>query len=383
MLLIRTHNGSAVHAATPNLLPTGYGPDQYHTAYRLPTLTPLAGGTANHRAITVAVVDAFDYGGALSDLNTYSAAFGLPTMTKCSATVKISCFQKVNMGATVGSARAQGWNLEIALDIETVHAICENCKIVLVEAVDNSFDALAAAENRAAIAANIISNSYGSYGIDGFVGGASDAAYNRPNKAIVFSSGDSGYGVSWPAALNTVISVGGTSLQLNPDNSYASETAWGPDATYAWGTGSGCANGASSLLPPIPAQPFQIAVANYAATGCGSTRGDNDVSATADPNAGSAMYARSSGWIEVGGTSVSAPLIAGVFALSGNVTKAVYPASLLYAKAGTSVFNDVVSGSNDGGHYVPSCDTTTSACIAAPGYDLPTGLGSPRGIGGF
>ena len=64
------------------------------------------------------------------------------------------------------------------------------------------------------------------------------------------------------------------------------------------------------------------------------------------------------------------------------MTKAAYPASFIYAKAGTSAFHDVTSGSNDGGHYTP-CDTTTTACVAAPGYDLPTGVGSPHGVGGF
>lgn len=381
MALVLTQNGAVVRAASPSGLPAGYGPAQYHTAYALPTETPLDPGTSTHRAVTVAVVDAFDYGGVLRDLNRYNAAFGLPSMVRCSATVTASCLQKVNLGAPAGSAVAQGWDLEIMLDVETIHAICENCKIVLVEGASNSFDDLATAVNRAAKLSSIVSNSYGSYGFDGSQG-ALDAAYNHPNKAIVVSSGDSGYGVAWPAALNTVIAVGGTTLNLGAGNSYGSEATWGSDGTYAWGTGSGCANGAVSGDPTIPAQPFQSTVPNYADTGCGATRGDNDVSANADPHTGSAMYAASSGWIQVGGTSVSAPLIAAVFALRANATAAPYPASFLYAKSGTTSFNDVTDGSDDTGHYLP-CQPTTTACTAAPGYDLPTGVGTPRGIGGF
>jgi hypothetical protein len=381
MALLLTRNAVVVRAASPSALPAGYGPDQYHTAYRLPTETPLVPGTSVHRAVTVAVVDAFDYGGALADLNRFSAAFGLPSMLRCSATVTASCFQKVNLGAPAGSAVAQGWDLEIMLDVETVHEICENCKIVLVEGRSNSFGDLAAAVNRAAKLSSIVSNSYGSYGFDGSQG-ALDAAYNHPNRAIVVSSGDSGYGVSWPAALNTVVAVGGTTLHLAAGNGYGSETTWGSDGTYAWGTGSGCANGVVSGDPSIPAQPFQSSVSNYSATGCGATRGDNDVAANADPHTGSAMYAASMGWLQVGGTSVSAPLIAAVFALRANATTARYPASLLYAKSRTASFNDVTSGSDDSGNYLP-CQPPTTACTAAPGYDLPTGVGTPRGLGGF
>jgi subtilase family serine protease len=270
----------------------------------------------------------------------------------------------------------------MALDIETVHAICQNCKIVLVESANDTAEAFAAAENRAARAAPIVSNSYGTYDIDGSLGSL-DAAYDHPNKAIVFSSGDAGYDVSWPASLNTVIAVGGTALHLAADGSYGSETVWGPTATRSYGTGSGCANGGSGLYPAEPARSFQSAVANWAATGCGSSRGDNDVSANADPATGSAVYTTPDGWSTVGGTSLSAPLIAAVFALKGNATSVAYPASLLYARAGTSAFNDVTSGGNDTGVAIVPCDTGTTQCKAAPGYDLPTGVGTPHGTGGF
>ncbi|HEX2589513.1 MAG TPA: S8 family serine peptidase [Gaiellales bacterium] len=384
MALVRTHNGRAIHAATPDLLPSGMGPTDYHTAYQLPTKTPLvAGSTTVHRPITVAIVDAWDYGYAYNDLTRYSQAYGLPVLPRCSATVTTSCFQKINMGAPTGSARSTGWYIEMDLDIQTVHAICQNCKIVLVEAASDDDVVMANAVNRAARAASIVSNSYGAYDIDGSLGSL-DAAYNHPNKAIVVSSGDAGYDVSWPAALNTVVTVGGTSLHVNPDGSYAGETVWGPPTVQnSGGTGSGCANGASGLYPAIPARAFQAAVANWAATGCGTSRGDNDVSAVADPDTGAAIYTHWDGWWTVGGTSLSAPLISAVFALKGNAASVPYPASLLYAKAGTTAFHDVTSGSNDTGITPVPCNHTTTACVAAPGYDLPTGVGTPHGIGGF
>jgi subtilase family serine protease len=372
--MVVTRGGKVLRASDPRALPNGYGPAQYHTAYNLPT-------TAPNGSVTVAIVDAFDDKTILKDLNKYSTRFGLPVMPKCTATVTQSCFKKVNLGAAPNSAVSAGWALEIALDVETVHAICQNCKIVLVESIDNSFTQLEAAEARAAHFADIISNSYGSYGDDG-KSALDDPKYNFPNKAIVVSAGDSGYGAAYPAVLNTVVSVGGTKLTLNADNTYNSERAWGPDAFDAWGTGSGCADGTNSGASSVPANSFQTSVANYSSTGCGSTRGMNDVSANADPNTGSAVFATSSGWIQVGGTSLSAPLIAAVFALKNTVSANVKPAATLYANAGTSAFRDVTTGTDDAGNYGVPC-AHTSACNAVAGYDLPTGVGSPHGITGF
>jgi subtilase family serine protease len=372
--MVVTRGGEVLRASDPRALPEGYGPAEYHTAYNLPT-------TAPNGSVTVAIVDAYDDKTILKDLNKYSAHFGLPVMPKCTATVTQSCFKKVNLGAPANSAVATGWDIEIALDVETVHAICQNCRIVLVEGVDNQFSSLEAAEAKAAKFGNIVSNSYGAYGYDG-KSAPDDPKYNFPNKAIVVSAGDSGYGAAYPAVLNTVVSVGGTKLTLNADNTYNSERAWGPDGIHAWGTGSGCADGTNSGAASVPANTFQTSVANYSATGCGSTRGMNDVSANADPNTGSAVFTTSSGWMQVGGTSLAAPLIAAVFALKDTVSANIKPAATLYANAGTSAFRDVTAGTDDAGKYGVPC-THTSACNAVAGYDLPTGVGSPNGITGF
>ena len=118
--------------------------------------------------------------------------------------------------------------MEIALDVETVHAICQNCKIVLVEAKDNQFASLAAAVDRAATEAGIISNSYGSYGFDGSSGKAFDKHWNKPNHAMVVSAGDSGYGAAYPAGLNTTISVGGTSADAQRERRLRLRAGLGP-----------------------------------------------------------------------------------------------------------------------------------------------------------
>jgi subtilase family serine protease len=380
-----TVNGNVLSAFSPNALPVGYGPAQYHTGYALPLKTPRIPGTVTWKHVTVSIVDAYDDATIYADLTKYSQAFGLPVLPKCTATVLYSCFQKVNQAAPVGSAVANGWDLEIALDVETVHAICENCKILLVESKDSGLSNLATATNYAAAHASIVSNSYGAYGADGGSGSPMvDAAYNHPNKAIVVSAGDSGYGVSFPASLNTVVSVGGTALTLNTNNTYASEAVWGHDGH---GTGSGCSSAQEEAAgfgfsSPVIARTFQTSVPGWSNTGCGSFRGDNDVSANADPNTGSAVYAASTSWIQVGGTSLAAPLIAAVYGLAANAGTATYPASILYAHPGSTQFHDVTTGSDNQSNwpFAPSGSTSDTAAI---GFDLPTGLGTPRGIGGF
>jgi hypothetical protein len=100
-----------------------------------------------------------------------------------------------------------------------------------------------------------------------------------------------------------------------------------------------------------------------------------DLSAVADPATGFAVYdtfglGSYNGWIEVGGTSVSAPLIAGMIGLAGNASRLDSPKFIYGHRKG---LHDVVGGSNGfcGGDYL---------CTGTKGYDAPTGLGSPLGL---
>jgi subtilase family serine protease len=324
-------NGKAVPAATPS----GYGPADIQSAYKLPS----SGGA------TVAIVDAFDDPNAASDLNTYRSTYGLPPCTTANG-----CFKKVNQrGGATPPAPDAGWAVEISLDIDMVSAACPGCHILLVEADSNFFSDLAAAVNYAAtqgVAA--ISNSYG----------GSDqgqlAAYNHKGIAITASSGDNGYGVSSPASFRTVIGVGGTSLHHAANTRGWRETAWS-------GAGSGC-----STLNTKPAW-------QTSATQCAG-KAIADVSAVADPSTPLAVYDtyQQSGWLLVGGTSASSPIIASVYALGGHLAN--YPAAYTWGQ--TSHLYDVRSGSNG------SCPTSVW-CHAGVGWDGPTGLGTPHGLAAF
>jgi len=333
--------------------PVGYGPAQFQSAYGL--TAAIASLQSSGVTPTIGIVDAYDDPTAQSDLAKYSSQFLLPS---CNT----GCFTKVNQsGGSSYPAKNGSWALEISLDIEIAHATCPPCHILLVEASSNSFANLGAAENEAvALGANVISNSWGGSESSSEIG--NDVYFNHPGVPITVSSGDNGYGVEWPAASQYVTAVGGTTLKQNSNGTW-SETAWKS-------AGSGC-----SAYEPKPSWQKD--------TGC-KKRTVADVSADADPNTGAAVYDTtpyclfgnffcSTGWYQVGGTSLASPIIAGVYALANNGGGANYGA---FPYSNPGALNDVVSGSDGscGGSYL---------CTAGSGYDGPTGLGTPRGVGAF
>ncbi|HEV2639902.1 MAG TPA: S53 family peptidase [Actinocrinis sp.] len=348
--------GSASSAVTPNAIPAGvgYGPAQLQSAYAL-----TAASAANGAGRTIAVVDAFDYPTAAADLAAYRSAAGLP----------VASFTKVNQnGATsplpAAASASDDWTVEAALDLDMASAICPLCKLVLVEATDDSGTGLYVAQNAAANLAGYISNSWG--GGETASETSMDSAYFTHASGIVttVSAGDADYGVSYPATSPKVVSVGGTALSTASTSRGWTESVWNT-ATGSEGTGSGCST--------VEAQPSWQSVLGLPA-GC-SKRIDNDVAADADPNTGVAVYDTSNndgGWNEVGGTSASSPMVAAMYALAGNA--GANPAQDVYQH--TANFFDVTSGNNG------SC-SPAYLCTAETGYDGPTGWGTPNGIAGL
>jgi hypothetical protein len=237
-----------------------------------------------------------------------------------------------------------------------VTAICPTCRLLLVEAMSSSQANLGAAVDTAArLGADAISNSYG--GPD-----ASDRSYGRhyhhPGIAITASTGDSGYGVSYPASSRWVTAVGGTTLRRSSRSRRGwSETAWS-------GSGSGC-----SSVNIAPWQP-------QSTTGC-SGRAVADIAAVADPTTGVAVYDsylfdNTSGWLTFGGTSAAAPIVAAAYALAGN-TADVADGSYVWTHRRGNVY-DVLSGRTG------DC-ATARWCNARRGWDGPSGWGSLAGLG--
>ena len=320
---------------------TALGPAQIKAAYNLPD-----GGQGQ----TVAIVDAFGASTVESDLAVYRQHYGLPACTSANG-----CFRKTDQtGGADYPADDKGWAEETSLDVDAVSSACPQCHILLVEATSNSTDDLGAAEKTAvSLGAKYVSNSYGIP--NEFAGEQADTDYDHPGVAIVASSGDTGNVVNWPASDPDVVGVGGTTLTADPSTARGwTETAWASG-------GSGC-----SAYEPQPV--YQTGLA----TAC-AKRATADLSADADPKTGLAVYDTlgQPGWVQVGGTSLSAPLITAMYALAGAPAAGTYPVTYPYAFGGNHLY-DVTQGS-DG-----TCGNVL--CTAGPGWDGPTGLGTPNGI---
>ncbi|MGW7378582.1 putative Ig domain-containing protein [Streptomyces sp. NPDC054794] len=336
-------------AAALAAAPSGLGPANLHSAYNLPS----TGGSG----LTVAIVDAYNNPNAESDLATYRSTYGLSACTKANG-----CFKQVSQTGSTTSLPTNdtGWAGEEALDIDMVSAVCPNCNIILVEADSANDTDLGIAENEAvALGAKFVSNSWG--GSESSSQTSEDTQYfKHPGVAITVSSGDSAYGAEYPATSQYVTAVGGTALTTASNARGWSESVWKTSSTE--GTGSGC-----SAYDPKPSWQTD--------SGC-SKRMEADVSAVADPATGVAVYDTygGSGWAVYGGTSASAPIVAGVYALAGTPGSADYPAKYPYSH--TSNLYDVTSGNNG------SC-STSYFCTAGTGYDGPTGWGTPNGTAAF
>ena len=339
------YKGRSTQSAAPAAAPPGYGPAELQAAYKLAAAAAANGGNQ-----IIAIVDAYDDPNAEADLAVYRSQYGLPPCTTANG-----CFKKMNQtGGTSYPAVDAGWATEISLDMDMVSAICPKCKIWVVEATSNSFADLGTAVTTSAnLGANVISNSYG-----GSEGSPGDANYTHPGHVITASSGDSGYGAQQPASFSTVVAVGGTSLTTSANARGWAETAWS-------GAGSGC-----SAFVAKPAWQHDPTC---------TSRAEADVSAVADPATGVAVYDSTPygggvGWQVYGGTSVAAPIIAAVYGLAG-AAATQNAAQGIWTDAGAHLF-DVTSGSNG------SCPIAY-ICNAQPGYDGPTGWGTPNGTAAF
>ncbi len=326
----------------------GFSPADIQAAYQLPSTVA--------KNQTVGIVDAYDDPNAEKDLASYRAAWKLPACTTANG-----CFRKVNQrGGSTAPKGDSGWGFEISIDVDAVSAACPSCKILLVEADDNQDASLGAAENTAVkLGADVVSNSFGGPEYKG-TSALDKKDYTHPGVPILAASGDSGFtDTIFPAAFGNVWAVGGTSLAHTARAGWT-ETAW----MFA---GSGCS--AWTAKPAWQHDPH-----------C-AYRTVADVSALADPYTPMAVYdtygydeygQKYDGWSGAGGTSLASPLVAGMIGLAQNAPAVASPS---YAYAHRSGLHDVVGGSNGddcGGDYL---------CTALKGYDAPTGLGSPRGLG--
>ena len=348
---------AAVAAGRP-AQPKGLSPQDIERAYRLPA----SAGTGQ----TVAVVEAYNTAHLAAWLSVYRKQYHLPACTVAGDCLRIVNQQgKASPLPDSGKAVQLGWDVEASLDVSMVSAACPRCHILVVEATTQSFKNLAASVDTAArLGASVISNSYG-----GPENGRGDPlryarSYQHRGHVIVASSGDVGFTTaSFPADLAAVTAAGGTVLTRAGNARGWAERVWN---NFPGAGGSGCsAYVAKPAWQHDPHCPGRTVA---------------DVSAVAwnipvyDSNHG--------GWLGVGGTSAASPLIAGVYALAGNAATVrpggeyQHPGAFFDVTTGNNawVYNGVPARVLCGGDYL---------CTAQPGYDAPTGLGTPNGTRGF
>lgn len=323
---------------TPNI--AGWAPVDFQTAYNLPSGTKGAGQI-------VGIVDAFDNPNVTSDLKTYRTNFSLGTAK----------FTKYNQTGQKGNYPVgnTGWGLEEDLDVQMVSAVCPKCTIYLIEANDNSSTNLYAAVKEAVkLGAHIVSNSYGGGG-----GSASGGAFSHAGVTYLASAGDGGYGMQDPADYDTVVSVGGT--VLGKTGSKYNEAVW-------FDSGAGC----SVVTKPSWQKDPKCTL-----------RTGNDVSAVAENAAEYDSYGYG-GWITVAGTSISSPLLGGVYGLAGNAKLRQSGKAFWTSKNRAATLHTISKGFVSG---CPPSLSSTYLCKAGTNqfktYSGPAGWGTPNGIGAF
>jgi subtilase family serine protease len=358
----------------------GFTPSQIRKAYGIDNIT-FDNGTivGNGSGQTIAIVDAYNAPYISSDLGVFDAQFGIAAPPS---------FKVVNQsgGSSLPSTNA-GWAGEISLDVEWSHAIAPAANILLVETNNDSLTSLLAGVTYARDVAGVstLSMSWGgseffSFNGTEFTGETEfDSDFTTPaghnGVTFVAAAGDSGENqpgeVEWPAVSPNVLSVGGTSLYTASDGTYQSETSW-------LGT-----SGGYSVIEPTPA--YQDAVDFE------GTRSSPDVAYVADPNTGVAIFDSLNdggyvGWQVVGGTSVGSPQWAALIAIAdqgralSNLGTLDGPSQTLpvlyslYGAPGTSAYSTYTTYFND------IIDPPNFFDPAGPGYDLLTGMGTPKAV---
>ena len=338
----------------------GLTPAQLRQAYNLPN----SGGSQ-----IIAIVDAYHNPNALADFNKFSAQYSLPTEQSTSATASTNKVFQILYGNNSQPAvdSTGGWELEEALDIEWAHAMAPNAKILLVEALDNSFSHLLGAIDSATNytdgngwTVKEISNSWGG---GEFNGESTYDSHFTSSKVVNFvSAGDAGAPAEYPSASPYVVSAGGTTVFTDASGNFTSESGWSSGG------------GGPSAYEARPS--YQNAIS----TKVGAARGTPDLSFDGDPNSGASVYdsypynSTSYGWLAVGGTSLSSPALAGI----ANVAAAAagsFPAgsqvllATIYSNLGTANFRDITTGNN--------------GYPAGAGWDFVTGVGCCLGLAGL
>ncbi|WP_326723575.1 MULTISPECIES: S53 family peptidase [unclassified Streptomyces] len=397
----------------------GYTGKQLRAAY--------GAGTSTGKGVRVAITDAYASPTIAYDAATYAKKHG-------DAKYSSGQLRQVLPGdyTKTEECGAAGWYGEETLDVEAVHAVAPGASITYVGAASCYDDDLLDSLNKIVDGhlADIVSNSWGD--IEANETPDIAAAYDQVFQfgavegiGFYFSSGDNGDEVAntgtkqvdTPANSAWVTAVGGTSLAVGKGDKYQFETGWGTEravlsadgaswtdfpGAFTSGAGGGTSKTVSQPFYQKGVVPDSLAKAN----GKNAMRTVPDISAVADPNTGFKVGqtqtqpdgTQAYSEYRIGGTSLAAPVIAGVQALAqqtrgGKPIGFANPA--IYAKYGSKAYHDVTDNPTGSGLAVARVDfvngydatdglTTSvrslgkdSSLHAVKGYDDVTGVGTP------
>jgi Subtilase family len=355
----------------------GYCPNDLQAAYNLPSST-------EGKDEVVAIVDAYGYKHAASDLAVFRKTMGL-------SACKAKCLRIVNQSGNSSPLPSQppssdtGWLGEESVDLDMVSGICPKCKIILVQANNNDTNNLFAGVKTAVrLGAKYIGASWGTPEF-----GPDNPDFHQPGVVISAAAGDEGGGTKFgggpiqPCTYTYVTCVGGTHLVTDSHNKRGwSETVWNDWTFDECGSGSSpCGATGSACSKDIPKPSWQTD------KGC-TTRSAADTSATASLRAPVIAYNSEIGctppncyWL-FGGTSVSTQIISAVYALAGNAATQNGPEGIWKHHAG-NVYDVTVGNNVDPSLGVTCASPVKYICTARAGFDGPTGWGTPAGVGGF
>jgi kumamolisin len=334
---------------TAQATPSGYSPQQIATAYDWPSIT----NTQNGAGVVIANATAESSNLSTSDLDTFWNTYGLPTHT-------------VNVIDVDGNSGSTGGTIETTIDEERSGAMAPGATLDVYDAASATDSDFTDTYNTIVNdnTAQVVTTSWGEPESD-----ASSSTLTTDDNifkqaaaqgmSVFAAAGDNGSSdgtsnpdtADYPASDPYVVACGGTTLTLNSNNTIASETAWSD-------TG-----GAVSAVFSEPSWQVGNGVPQN------GYRNTSDIAMDADPNTGYSVYEGGS-WSVYGGTSFVAPQMAGLIAVKDSETGSRLGQAnvLIYNDANTSNystdFNDITSGSN-------------GAFSAGPGWDHPTGWGSP------
>jgi subtilase family serine protease len=366
-----------------------YTPTQITTAYGFSGIALAGGARGDGLGQTIAIVDAYHSPNIKADLAAFSTRYGLPQLDT-DPTSPNPKFTQLDLSGGRLSPPGDDWTFETALDVEWAHAVAPKANILLVEAASDGLDAtgkpadlltaVTTAANTPGV--SVVSMSWGANEVPAET--QWDSIFTTPGVVFVAASGDSGAGTIWPSVSPNVVSVGGTTLRLTTSSTISSETSWG-NGQYSWYFGG--SGGGFSQYEPLPSYQQNAGITStYTQFGA---RLNPDVAYDANPSTGFAVI-NAGRLYTVGGTSAGAPQWAGLFAIANQARQAAGLSPLnssdpqealktLYQSPGS--LHDITSGNSTGYYAVVNSSGAVTGYInvaARPGFDLVTGLGSPK-----